>query len=298
VKFNPPTDALIDQPHLVGFRPCLSVQFSTPSDVNGRVHLAWTVRNVGQGVARKIVLFIPGIMTDALSRPIEVGTGVQRRTLYEDKRAFTGFMKPPVHFIAEFEDHAGNLYRQYAHVLQTTIPNSRFFAYDVEELDRPYLVADRIVRAPEYSSEDEMAKLAVDSDPLVGRIPFAKLDEAQRQADAAGQDTFAAKTFRELPEMKNLRQQAFDLIITVRKCLIRYHGSLSVDSFVSPEITAAFTKWLLAVKNKIERLQRHRGILRPQSKFPVTVTRLVMFLDDVEMAAQKLDNDIPPAVPE
>lgn len=152
MSLNVPSDALPEQPHLMAFRPCLAVQFGDPQSVDGKFYLNWVVRNIGMGVARKIAIFLPGIMTDKLDRPIEKEAEARRGTPFEDKRAFTDLMKPPVHLIAEFEDHAGNLYRQYAYVLQKAVPGGAFYAYEVGELDRPYLVAGRIV-GPTYRAE-------------------------------------------------------------------------------------------------------------------------------------------------
>lgn len=104
---------------------------------------------------------------------------------------------------------------------------------------------------------------------------------------------YPAKVFESLPKPAGLRQQAFDLVKAVRECLIKYHGSLDADSFVDPEISTVFTTRLLAVKNKIQNFQ-HRDILRHDSKFPVTVKRMAMFLDDLERAAADLKEDIPP----
>lgn len=145
MSFNAPSDALPEQTHLLAFRPCLYIEFGAPHTADGKFYLSWTVRNIGLGVARKIKLFMPGLMTDTLDRPIEATSEARRGTLFEDKRAFSGLMKPPVHLIAEFEDYAGNLYRQYGNVVQSSPPSGAFYMYGVEELDRPYLVAARIV---------------------------------------------------------------------------------------------------------------------------------------------------------
>jgi hypothetical protein len=301
VNLKPPTDALPEQRQLLAYRPSFVVRFDAPTKLSGRYYLTWTLRNVGAGIARKVRVFLPGIMTDALEQPLEPKEQVQRRTRYEDKQAFLGLMKPPIQLIVEFEDYAGNLYRQYGFVYQPTVEGAEYNGYAVEELDRPYLVADRIVGTERTAEAFDVLPDVVDDatahvtrrGPLVGRIPFEKLAEAGEAAEEAGEDTFAAKTFRELPESKTLRQQTFELVTAVRKCLIRYHGDLEIDSFVSPEISHVYTKWLLAVKNKIETFVGRR-VLREQSKLPITVTRLAMFLDDIEQAASRVDRDIQP----
>ncbi len=105
--------------------------------------------------------------------------------------------------------------------------------------------------------------------------------------------TLAKQAFDSLPTPQSLRQQTFDLVTVMRNCLKLIHGSLDADSFVAPELSNVFTTRLLAVKNKIQNFL-HRDILRHDSRFPVTVKRMAMFLDDIERAANDLRDDIPP----
>ncbi len=142
-----PTDALPRQPHLAQFQPCLTFQFSQPQAVNGKFYLEWVVKNIGLGAARKVKSFLPGVFTDKLESPIEAGANASRGVLYENKRAFTNFMKPPVHLIAEYEDIAGNIYRQYGNLIQSPAPSGAFNFYGVEEMGTPYLISERIVKA-------------------------------------------------------------------------------------------------------------------------------------------------------
>ncbi|HLJ84806.1 MAG TPA: hypothetical protein VKT51_11580 [Candidatus Eremiobacteraceae bacterium] len=103
----------------------------------------------------------------------------------------------------------------------------------------------------------------------------------------------AREVIDSLPRPRSLRQQAFDLTRAMQDVLKAVHGSLDADSFVAPEVSKVFTARLLAVKNKIQNFLR-RDILRHDAKFPVTVKRMAMFLDDVQQAANDLRDDIPP----
>ena len=115
--------------------------------INGRFHLSWTVKNVGQGTALGTKIFFPGLLTDVIDTPLEAGgPAASRGTLYEDKKAFSDLMKPPVQIVIEFEDHAGNVYRQYAQATQSSVPSGAFYDYGVESIGRPYLVESRIVK--------------------------------------------------------------------------------------------------------------------------------------------------------
>lgn len=143
-----PSDALPQQSHLLSFQPCLAVEIGNPTGgVDGRFYLNWVIRNVGSGAARMIRVFMPGLIVDKLDAPIPTGQQTSRGTLFEDKPAFKEFMRPPVHLILEFEDQAGNIYRQYANVFQGKVPSGAFNTYGAEELGKPWLVAGRIIPA-------------------------------------------------------------------------------------------------------------------------------------------------------
>src|SRR5579872_3379618 len=124
-------------------------------------------------------------------------------------------------------------------------------------------------------------EISVSRPPGRFRLDLFNLGEADAAAEAAGDNTPAAKRFQDLPKPTTLRQQAFDLSKAAGEALTEYHGSEDIDSFVSPEISRAFTKSLLAVKNKIQKFLG-RSILRKQAQFPVTVSRMRMFLEDLE----------------
>jgi len=142
-----PTDAL-DQPiELQAYQPRLHIDMGAPQSVNARFHLSWAVKNVGLGTAFRTRIFLPGLTTDAIETPLESGAApINRGTMYEDKVAFSELMKPPVQVVIEFEDHAGNVYRQYGKVAQTPVPSGAFYGYSVEDIGRPYKVESRIVR--------------------------------------------------------------------------------------------------------------------------------------------------------
>lgn len=68
-----------------------------------------------------------------------------RRTLRIDESpAFREYVKSFYKAVFEFEDVAGNLYRQYGDVNQSGDPG--FSNCWVENIGRPYLVAQRIIK--------------------------------------------------------------------------------------------------------------------------------------------------------
>lgn len=140
-----PLDALEDDPRLGGFRPRLNITGFTlmqrsPNDAD----LSYDVVNVGNGAACKIRIFLPGLRIDSPKAPIQAGSLQRRSVRYSDREAFITHMPVYAQVIAEFEDVAGNLYRQYGKLHQPPGGGGRF-SYDIEELNRPYLVPRRIV---------------------------------------------------------------------------------------------------------------------------------------------------------
>jgi hypothetical protein len=140
-----PLDALEDDPRLGAFRPRLNITGFTliqraPDDAD----LSYDVVNVGNGTACKIRIFLPGLRIDSPQGPIQAGSTQRRSVKYSDREAFVSHMPIYAQVIAEFEDIAGNLYRQYARPHQPAASAGRF-SYDVEEFNRPYLVPRRIV---------------------------------------------------------------------------------------------------------------------------------------------------------
>jgi hypothetical protein len=125
-------------------------------------------------------------------------------------------------------------------------------------------------------------------------ISFSELGEAAKAATQAGDDTVAAKIVGAIPKPKNFRQEVFDLVTATRECLRAYHGGLDVDSFVAPEIGNVLTQRLIATRRRLEKFLKG-NVVREQAKFPVTVRRMSMLLEDLERAASELQEDIPPS---
>ena len=100
-----------------------------------------------------------------------------------------------------------------------------------------------------------------------------------------------------LPKPTSLRQQAFDIVKAGRANLRQYYGTLDADEWVPPEFIQAWVPLQFPVKDKIEAFLKRR-ILREESKLPMTIERMAMWLEDVEKAAGDLRDDIPPAEPE
>lgn len=102
------------------------------------------VRNVGSGAASKIWMFLPGLTIERLPGPIAASDKFPRKLKLSDREAFVNPIPIYARVVVEFEDHAGNLYRQYGTPNQKILLRNRY-EYDIEELDRPFLVPQRII---------------------------------------------------------------------------------------------------------------------------------------------------------
>jgi hypothetical protein len=130
----------------------------------------------------------------------------------------------------------------------------------------------------------ESALLGSDVKPSQGASGAPKASALWNRAETA---------VANLPTPTSLRQQAFDIVTAGKDNLRQYHGKLDADEWVNPEFIRAWVPLHFPLKDKLE-LVLKRWILRAESKLPMTVNRMVMWLDDVEKAALDVPSDIPP----
>jgi hypothetical protein len=140
-----PYDALDDDPALAPIKPRLNVVVTGYVQQDPQhVDIMYEVRNIGAGTASKVRIFLPGLVVESPGRPISPIEPYASTLIYSERRAFADYMPPPVQAIAEFEDSSGNLYRQYGAIGQQQSEYG-YYRYVVEELNRPYLVPQRII---------------------------------------------------------------------------------------------------------------------------------------------------------
>lgn len=145
VNSGKPMDALDDDVRLFEYRPRLHfANFTFQLDKKRHVQMNYYIENIGRGSANKISCFMPGLWIDSPREPILAGRRLERALMLCERVAYEEMMPVYAEVIVEFEDHVGNLYRQYGKVRQPSRPEGSF-AYEVPELDRPYLVPQRIV---------------------------------------------------------------------------------------------------------------------------------------------------------
>jgi hypothetical protein len=141
-----PHDALDDDARLFTFRPRLNfgdIGF-VQQDPNN-VEMRYAILNVGAGTASKIRAFLPGLWVDEPSAPLEPNHRLARTIILSEREAYFSILPIYAQVVVEFEDHVGNLYRQYGSIDQQLTPHGYYY-YIMSELNRPYLVPQRIVR--------------------------------------------------------------------------------------------------------------------------------------------------------
>lgn len=123
------------------------------------------------------------------------------------------------------------------------------------------------------------------------RLSFSDLAKAGRTPSSVSR---AHVILTEMAAPPNFKTEVLNLVHAVRTCIRVYHGTLDADSFVSPEITNATSAQLIATRKRIE-VFISGPFVRKDAQFPATVRRLAMLLEDLEKAASRLDDAIPPS---
>jgi hypothetical protein len=145
INTGKPADALDDDVRLFEYRPRIHfTNFTFKSDRDQHVRMKYDIENIGRGSANKIQCFMPGLWIDSPREPIQANHRLERSLMLCEREAHEAIMPVYAQVIVEFEDHVGNLYRQYGKVSQPSRRDGGF-EYEVPELDRPYLVPQRIV---------------------------------------------------------------------------------------------------------------------------------------------------------
>jgi len=140
-----PTDALPEDARLALTRPRLNIAgFELDQRSPKEMNMKYVIQNVGNGTASKISTFLPGVVIERLPGPITAGGNLTRQVKLSERQAYTDLLPIYAQVVIEFEDQAGNVYRQYGRPIQKHTIHGRY-SYAVEELDRPYLVPQRIV---------------------------------------------------------------------------------------------------------------------------------------------------------
>ena len=129
--------------------------------------------------------------------------------------------------------------------------------------------------------------------PTVARLDLGNYAGAVRAAEASGSRTYAAEFLDQNKSPKSLREQLLQLSDNIDELLRAYHGNLSADSFVSPEIMQSIYARTREARKSIKRSLPQFNFAK-RSDFPVTVTRMAKLTQELKRAAAELPNDIPP----
>ena len=129
--------------------------------------------------------------------------------------------------------------------------------------------------------------------PAVTRLDMENYADAVRAADASGSRTYATEFLDQNKAPKNLRDELLQLSDNIDDLLRAYHGNLSADSFVSPEIMQPVYARTREARKSIKRFLPQFSFAK-SSDLPVTVTRMAKLAKELKRAAAELPSDIPP----
>jgi len=145
-----PYDALPGQPHLLGVRPLIDIEWYEPDSAGGYTCLAWSVTNSGNGEAHDIAVFLPGIASYRIDA-LPVGASKRERLRFDDRYAYHETIEGDDRAVIEFTDAHGNLYRTYATVDASANSDRGPARYKTTTFAGPIPVSGRIVRPdPEH----------------------------------------------------------------------------------------------------------------------------------------------------
>ncbi|HTW85104.1 MAG TPA: hypothetical protein VMD91_13630 [Candidatus Sulfotelmatobacter sp.] len=128
--------------------------------------------------------------------------------------------------------------------------------------------------------------------PAVARLDLGNYADAVRAADASGSRTYAAEFMDQDKTPESLRDELVQLSNNIDDLLRTYHGNLSADSFVSPEIMQSVYPRTREARKSIQHFLPQFNFAK-RSDLPVTVSRMAKLTEELKRAAAELPNDIP-----
>jgi hypothetical protein len=129
--------------------------------------------------------------------------------------------------------------------------------------------------------------------PTVARLDLGNYADAVRGADASGSRTYAAELLDRDKAPQSLREELLQLSDNIDELLRAYHGNLSADSFVSPEIMQSVYARTRDARKSIQHFLPQFTFAK-RSDLPVTVARMAKLTQELKRAAADLPHDIPP----
>jgi len=138
-----PEDALPEQRHLLPFLPRVEFANSEVQRDGARYDLSFSLRSVGPGDCFDLAYFLPCLDEGQSPHRLSKDRPFSRTVRLDQTPAFREHVKSYYKAVFEFQDVAGNIYRQYGDIHQTGDADPNYW---VENMSRPYLVAQRIIR--------------------------------------------------------------------------------------------------------------------------------------------------------
>ena len=160
--------------------------------------------------------------------------------------------------------------------------------YRDDELKRFMLdLYNRPAPAPQAAARGPIAA------PAVAHLDLGNYADAVRASDASGSRTYAAEFLDQNRPSKSLREQLLQLSDNIDDLLRAYHGNLSADSLVSPEIMQPLYARTREARKTIAHVLPKFNFSK-SADLPVTVTRMAKLTEELKRAAAELPNNIPP----
>lgn len=140
-----PDDALPEQRELLPFLPRVEFVNMGVHHDGTCVNLTFALDSVGPGDCFNLAYFLPNLEQGRAQQRLNKNLPFRRTIRLDQTRAYREHVKSYFKAVFEFEDVGGNLYRQYGDVHQAG--NNPFPNYWVDNMSRPYLVAQRIIKS-------------------------------------------------------------------------------------------------------------------------------------------------------
>ncbi len=127
------------------------------------------------------------------------------------------------------------------------------------------------------------------------RVSFAEYGNDYNDTQAHGPDSYAMKMLAEAPTPTNFREELLQFAYDLKRLLKHYHGSLTVDSMVDPEISRAISHRIRETRHRVRAILQ-RNPFSKETELPVTVMRVARFASNLETAARLIPESERPSV--
>jgi hypothetical protein len=127
------------------------------------------------------------------------------------------------------------------------------------------------------------------------RVAFMEYGNAYNDTRGHDAGSYAMKMLAEAPTPANFREELLQFAYDLKRLLKHYHGSLTVDSMVDPEISRAISHRIRETRHRVRTILQ-RNPFSKETELPVTVMRVARFASNLEAAARLIPESERPSV--